>query len=186
MVNSQKPPSQRWRTFLRNHRKNLVATDFFVVLFDDRCRSVHFVITEHPTAEGAARQLLGAFLWDSAPRNLSRDRDGSYRERFPEAANWLGIQEVVSAAQSPWQNPSVERLIRLIRRACLDPVILFNEATLRCVWKSYLEYSERSRTQLLQGKDAPISRPIEPRAMGWVVEIPQVGGLHHRYERVAA
>ena len=178
---------------------DVVAADFFVVptvffellfvfviLSHDRRRVVHFGVTAHPAAEGAARQLLGAFPWDSAPRDLLRDWDGSYGERFREAANWLGIRGVLTAPQSPWQNAYVERWIGSIRHACLDPVILLNEATLRRVRKSYFEYYERSRTQLSPGKDAPISRPIGPRATGRVVEIPQVGGLHHRYERVAA
>jgi hypothetical protein len=199
MVRSQKPPSQTWRTFLRNHRKDLVAAHFFVaptvlfgllfvfvILSHDRPRVVHFGVTAHPTVEGPARQLLGAFPWDSTPRYLLRDRDGSYGERFREAANCLGIREVVTAAQSPWQNPHLQRLIGSIPRACLDPIILLNGATLRRVRKPYLEYYEPSRTQLLLGKDAPISRPIQPRAVGRIVGIPQVGGLHHRHERVAA
>jgi transposase InsO family protein len=199
IVRSRKPPSQTWRTFLENHRKDLVAADFFVVptvlfqvlfvfviLSHDRRRVVHFGVTAHPTAEWAARQLLGSFPWDSAPRYLLRDRDGSYGERFREATDWLDIREVVTAAQSPWQNPYVERLIGSIRRECLDHVIVLIEANLRRVLKSYFEYYERSRTHLSLGKDAPISRPIQPPPMGRVVEITQVGGLHHRYERVAA
>jgi putative transposase len=88
--------------------------------------------------------------------------------------------------QSPWQNAYVERLIGSIRRECLDHVIVLNDTGLRSVLKSYFDYYERSRTHLSLGKDAPISRPIQPAAMGHIVEIPQVGGLHHRYERVAA
>jgi transposase InsO family protein len=98
----------------------------------------------------------------------------------------LGIREVPTAPQAPWQNAYVERLIGSIRRECLDHVIVLNEAGLRRVLKSYVEYYERSRTHLSLGKDSPISRPVQPAAMGRVVENPQVGGLHHRYERVAA
>jgi putative transposase len=199
IVRRQNPPSQTWRTFLKNHTKEIVATDFFVVptvFFDllfvfvilshDRRRLIHFAITEHPTAEWTSRQLLEAFPWNSAPRYLLRDRDGSYGARFYEAAEWLGIQEVLTAPQSPWQNPYVERLIGSIRRECLDHVIVLNEAGLRRILKSYFDYYERSRTHLSLGKDAPVSRPIQRAAMGRVVEIPQVGGLHHRYERRAA
>jgi transposase InsO family protein len=199
MVRRRRPPSQTWRTFLQNHVKDLVAADFFVaptafcdllfvfvILSHDRRRVVHFGVTAHPTAEWAARQLLEAFPWDSAPRYLLRDRDGSYGRKFPEAANWLGVREVLTAPQSPWQNAYVERLIGSIRRECLDHVIVLNQAGLRRVLKSYFEYYGRSRTHLSLGKDSPISRPIQPPAMGRVVEIPQVGGLHHRYERVAA
>ena len=199
MVRHRKPPSQNWRTFLKNHMQNLVSTDFFVVptitfrllfvfviLSHDRRRPVHFAITDHPTAEWAARQLWEAFPWDSAPRYLLRDRDGCYGEEFHEATWWLGIREVPTAPQSPWQNSYVERLIGSIRRECLDHVIVLSETGLRRVLKSHFEYYERSRTHLSLAKDAPISRPIQPATTGRVVEIPQVGGLHHRYERVAA
>jgi transposase InsO family protein len=199
MVRQRRPPSQTWRTFLRNHMRDTVAADFFVVptvFFDllfvfvilshDRRRVVHFGVTACPTAEWAARQLLEAFPWDSAPRYLLRDRDGSYGEKFCEAANCLGIREVLTAPQSPWQNAYVERLIGSIRREFLDHVVVLNEAGLRRVLKSYFDYYERSRTHLSLGKDPPISRPIQPAAMGRVAEIPQVGGLHHRYERRAA
>jgi putative transposase len=199
MVRRRNPPSQTWRTFLQNHTKDLVSSDFFVVptvFFDllfvfvilshDRRRMVHFAITEHPTAEWAAQQLVEAFPWNSAPRYLLRDRDGSYGAKFGEAANCLGIREVLTAPRSPWQNAYVERLIGSIRRECLDHVIVLNEAGLRRALKSYFDYYERSRTHLSLGKDAPIRRPIQPAAMGRVVEIPEVGGLHHRYERRAA
>jgi putative transposase len=199
MVRPRRPPSQTWRTFLTNHTKNMVSSDFFVVptvffrllfvfviLSHDRRRVVHVAVTEHPTSEWVARQLLEAFPWDSAPRYLLRDRDGSYGEKFSEAARWLGIQEVLTAPQSPRQNPYVERFIGSIRRECTDHVIVFNETGLRSILKSYVEYYERSRTHLSLGKDAPISRPIQPVGTGRIVEIPQVGGLHHRYERVAA
>jgi putative transposase len=191
--------SQTWRTFLANHMKDMVSSDFFVVptvffrvlfvfviLSHDRRRPVHVAVTEHPTAEWVAHQLLEAFPWNSAPRYLLRDRDGSYGEKFSKASRWLGIREVLTAAQSPWQNPYVERLIGSIRRECLDYVIVFNESGLRRILKSYFDYYERSRTHLSLGKDSPIPRPVQLLTTGRVVEIPQVGGLHHRYERVAA
>jgi transposase InsO family protein len=115
-----------------------------------------------------------------------RDRDGSYGERFREAAQWLGIREVLTAPQSPWQNAYVERLIGSIRRECLDHVIVVNEKGLRRILKCYFDYYERTRTHLSLGKDAPVSRPVQQVGKGRIVEIPQVGGLHHRYERVAA
>jgi hypothetical protein len=99
MVRHRKP-SQTWRTFLANHMKDMVSSDFFVVptvffrvlfvfviLSHDRRRPVHEVVTEYPTAEWVARQLLEAFPWDSAPHYLLRDRDGSYGEKFHEAAS---------------------------------------------------------------------------------------------------
>jgi Integrase core domain len=103
-----------------------------------------------------AKKLLEAFPWDSAPRYLLRDRDGSYGEKFREAARWLGIREILTAPQSPWQNAYVERLIGSIRRECLDHVIILNETGLRRMLKSYFEYYERTRTHLSLDKDAPV------------------------------
>jgi putative transposase len=199
MVRQRRPPSQTWRTFLANHTKDLASADFFVVptvffrllfvfviLSHDRRRLVHFAVTEHPTSEWAAHQLLEAFPWDKGPRYLLRDRDGSFGEKFREAANGLKIQEVLTAPQSPWQNAYVERLIGSIRQECLDHRIIFNETSLRRVLKSYFDYYELSRTHLSLDKDAPIPRPVQPLGAGRIVEIPLIGGLHHRYERVAA
>jgi transposase InsO family protein len=198
MLRPRKPTSQTWRTFLTNHTKILISSDFFVVptaffralfvfviLSHDRRRPVHVAVTEHPTSEWVAHQLLEAFPWDSAPRYLLRDRDRSYVEKFSEAARWLGIGEVLTAPQSPWQNPYVERLIGSIRRECLDHVIVLNESGLRRILKSYLEYYEQSRTHLSLTKDAPIARPIQPMGAGKIIAIPQVGGLH-RYQQIAA
>jgi putative transposase len=153
MVQHRMPPSQNWRTFLKNHMQNLVSADFFVVptitlrvlfvfviLSHDRRRPIHFAVTANPTAEWTARQLLDAFPWDSAPRYLLRDQDGINGEKFREAATWLGTREVLTAPRSRWQNPYVERLIGSIRRECLDHVIVLNETGLRRILKSYFEY----------------------------------------------
>jgi putative transposase len=199
MVRQRKPPSQTWRTFLKNHMKDSVSADFFVVptitfrvlfvfviLGHHRRRPIHFSVTSNPTAEWTARQLLEAFPWDHAPRYLLRDRDGRYGEKFHEATRWLGIREVLTAPHSPWQNPYVERLIGSIRRECLDHVMVVNESSLRRILKSYFEYYDHTRTHLALDKDAPIPRSVQAPGSGRVVELAQVGGLHHRYERRAA
>ena len=199
MVRHRKPPSQTWRTFLTNHARDLVSADFFVVptitfqllfvfviLDHERRRPIHFAVTSNPTAEWTARQLLQAFPWNSVPRYLLRDRDGIYGEKFSETSKWMGMREVLTAPQSPWQNPYVERFIGSIRRECLDHVIVFNEKGLRRILKGYFEYYESCRTHLSLEKDAPVRRPVEPPALGKVVEIPQVGGLHHLYTRKIA
>src|SRR5712675_63568 len=196
MVRHRNPPSQHWLTFLKNHTQSLVSADFFVVptitfrvlfvfviLSHDRRRLIHFAVTANPTAEWTARQLVKAFPWDSAPRYLLRDRDGIYGEKFREAATSLGIREVLTAPRSPWQNPYVERLIGAIRRECLDHVIVLTETGLHRVLQSYFEYYERTRTHLSLEKDAPIPRSVQPPELGTVIELPEVGGLHHRYER---
>jgi hypothetical protein len=80
----------------------------------------------------------------------------------------------------------VERVIGTIRRECLDQVIVLNEAFLYRHVKSFLAYYHESRTHLSLAKDTPNPRPVQPLELGAVAAIPQVGGLHHRYERRAA
>src|SRR6516165_10100387 len=146
---SGKPPSQTWRTFLNNHAKQLVSTDFFVVptvtfrvlyvfvvLAHQRRRLLHFNVTSHPSSEWAAQQMVEALPWDSVPSYLLRDRDAIYGESFRVRVRAMGISEVLTAPQSPWQNPYAERLIGSIRRECLDHVIVFNESSLRRLLKS--------------------------------------------------
>jgi putative transposase len=199
MTRPRRPSSQTWTTFLKNHMQDLVSTDFFVVptatfrllfvfvvLSHQRRRVVHFGVTAHPTAEWTAQQLVDAFPWDSATQYLLRDRDGSYGEPFPQTAKAMQIREVLTAPRSPWQNAYVERLIGSIRRDCLDHVLIFNERGLRRILQSYFDYYERSRTHLSLKKDAPVARPVQPPSCVKVIAIPQVNGLHHRYERRAA
>jgi hypothetical protein len=98
----------------------------------------------------------------------------------------MGIREAISAPSSPWQNPYVERVIGSMRSECLNHVIVVNKTHLRRILAGYLAYYEQSRTHFSLNKDAPIPRPIVPPADGDVVAMPQVGGLHHRYERRTA
>jgi putative transposase len=66
----------------------------------------------------------------------------------------------------------------------LDHVIILDEEGLRRVLASYIRYYHRSRLHLSLDKDSPVPRPVQ--AVGKIVAIPEVGGLHHRYERRAA
>jgi transposase InsO family protein len=199
LVRHRKPPSQTWRTFLENHVKTMVSIDFFtvptirfqvlyvfLVLAHDRRRIAHFNVTAHPTAEWTAQQLREAFPFEQIPRYLLRDRDCIFGGAFRKHVNAMGIKEVLSAPRSPWQRAYVERVIGTIRRECLDHVIVFNEASLRRHVKSFMAYYHESRTHLSLAKDAPQSRPVQGPEVGRIVAIPQVGGLHHRYERRAA
>jgi putative transposase len=117
---------------------------------------------------------------------LIRDRDAIFGKEVIAVAKGMGTKEVVTAAQSPWQNPYVERLIGSIRRECLDHVIVWNERSLRQTLRSYFHYYGKSRTHLALAKDAPEPRAVHKPENGLIVEIPGVGGLHHRYERRAA
>lgn len=198
MIRHCNPPSQTWRTFLENHATELVSVDFFtvltatfrilyvlVILHHERREIVHFNVTEHPTAQWTAQQLVEAFPFDSAPRYLLRDRDSIYGGRFRNRVKSLGIDEVLTAPRSPWQNPYVERIIGSIRRECLNHVIIINERHLRRQLKSYSIYYHEARTHLSLDKQSPVPRSIEPPEQGKVVAIPHVGGLHHEYRRAA-
>jgi putative transposase len=155
----------------------------FVVLVHDRRRVVHSNVTDAPTAQWTAQQLVEAFPWKTAPRYLLRDRDAVYGVVFSSRAQAMGIHEVKTAPRSPWQNQYVERLIGTLRRECLDHVVVLNDAHLRRLLRNYLTYYHGCRTHLSLEKDAPDPRPVEHPDQGGIVEIPMVGGLHHRYTR---
>ena len=153
-----------------------------IVLGHDRRKVIHFEVTENPTQDWLARQLTEAFPWDTAPRFLLRDRDASYGQTFRDRVVAMGIEEVVTAPRSPWQNPFVERIIGSIRRECLNHVIIFDERHLRRVLSSYFQYYHKSKTHLSLDKDCPETRPTHPPIAGKIIAFPEVGGLHHRYD----
>ncbi len=186
MPKRRTPPSQTWRAFLTNHVRDLVAIDFFtvptahlrvlfvlVVLAHHRRRIMHFNVTEHPTADWTAQQIVDAF----PDRDLLRDRDGVYGHPFRQRVKNMRIRDVVTTAHCPWQNPFAERLIGSVRRECLDHVFVLTETHLRRILTRYFASLD---------KDAPDVRPSAPPELGPVVQIPEVGGLHHRYVRRAA
>ena len=98
----------------------------------------------------------------------------------------MGIKQVLSAPRSPWQRAYIERVIGSIRRECLDHLIVFSERSLRRHLQAYVDYYHGARTHLGLQKDCPEPRAVQPPDAGRIVSIPQVGGLHHRYERRAA
>ena len=166
-----------WRSFDAVEYATLEWVDWF---------NLHFNITEYPAAAWTAQQIIEAFPEDTAPEHMIRDRDGIYGEQFRDRVKGMGIDEVVTAPRSPWQNPYAERLVGSIRRECLDHVIVLGERHLCRILKAYFAYYHRSRTHLSLGKDAPEPRAVQPPSMGKIVELPEVGGLHNRYERRAA
>jgi len=157
-----------------------------LILVHDRRRIVHFGVTAHPTAEWTAQQLREAFPWDQAPRYLLRDRDHIFGREFIEQVKAMGVKQVLSAPRSPWQRAYVERLIGSIRRECLDHMIVFGERSLYRTLTAYAAYYHNWRTHLALGKDTPHWRRTQERMEGNVVEICEVGGLHHHYKRCAA
>ncbi|MCP3889888.1 MAG: transposase [Desulfobulbaceae bacterium] len=193
---SNSKPSQTWRAFLKNH-VNKCSIDFFtiptasfnilfvlVILCHNRRKVVHFNVSSNPTAKWTAQQVVEAFPWDMAPKYLMRDRDAIYGVFFRNRVKNMGIKEVISAPQSPWQNPFVERIIGSIRRECTDHVIVLNQGHLKNILCAYFEYYHNDRTHLSLGKDTPIGRPVQPRPVGKckIIDLPRIGGLHHRYE----
>jgi transposase InsO family protein len=195
-VRRRGPPSQGWKTFIRNHASDIAAIDLFVVPTIDfkllyglaiirlgrRCL-VWANVTANPTSEWIARQIAEAFPWDQAPRYLIRDRDSSYGVVVRKRIRAMGIRDRPTAPRSPWQNGHTERLIRSIRRECLDHVLVMGEAHLRRLLRAYADYYNRARTHLALAKDAPLGRPVQ--TTGSIMAIPVLGGLHHRYARMA-
>src|SRR6516165_8179535 len=195
MVKRRRPPSQGWRTFLRNHAPGIAAMDLFVVptigfkllyafviLRLDRRNLVWINVTARPTAEWVARQITEAFPWDEAPRYMIRDRDCIYGVVVTRRLRAMGIRDKPIAPASPWQNGFVERLIGSIRRECVDHIIVLGEAHLRRILQSYARYYNETRTHLALDKDAPVSRPVQ--RTGVVKSLAILGGLHHHYVRV--
>ena len=190
----ERSPSATWRAFLDLHLKEFVAIDFFIVptatfkvlfvflvLAHDRRRIVHFNVTEHPTAQWTAQQLVEAFPFDTAPHYLLRDGDGIYGDRVRRRIDSLGINEVVTAPASPWQNAYVERVIGSLRRELLDHAIILNDRHLKRLLWSYMDYYHPWRTHRSLDQDAPSGRRVRAGEPGDVLECPVVQGLHHYY-----
>ena len=194
MVKRCGPPSQGWRTFLRNHGPHIAAMDLFVVptlRFDllyafvivrlDRRDLIWVNVTANPTAEWMARQLTEAFPWDEVPRYLIRDRDRIYGSVVMRRIRAMGIRDKPIAPASPWQNGFAERLIGSIRRECVDHFIVLGEAHLRRTLQTYAHYYNNIRTHRSLDKDAPVSRPVQ--RTGSINSRSILGGLHHHYVR---
>ncbi len=195
MARRRGPPSQGWKTFLRNHADGIASMDLFVVptisfrllyglliLQHGRRQILWLGVTAHPTAEWIARQLTEAYGWKAAPRYVVRDRDAVYGDVFIRRLRAMGIRDRPTAARSPWQNGYAERLIGSIRRECLDHVVVFGERHLRHLLTLYQRYYNEGRTHLSLNKDAPVPRAVQ--AVGSIIAKPLLGGLHHQYVRI--
>ena len=195
MARRRAPPSQGWKTFVRNHADGIAAMDLFVVptisfrllyglliIGHGRRQILWFGVTAHPTAEWIANQLTQACGWEQIPRYLIRDRDGAYGEIFMRQVRSIGIRDRPTSPRSPWQNAYAERLIGSIRRECIDHVVVFSKCHLRHVLLSYMSYYHGTRTHLSLNKDAPVSRAVG--RVGNVISHAILGGLHHQYARI--
>ena len=191
-----KPPSQTWRTFLSNHAGQIVAADFFtvptvrfqvlyvsVLMRHHHRHVVHFNVTAHPTAEWTAQQVVEAFPYDQTPRFLVRDRDSIYGHVFRARVAYMGIEQIITAYRSPWQNACVERLIGSRRRECVDHFIALSESHLARILTDYFDHYHHARPHLSLDRSSPIPRQPESSRDGQVMAVAYPGGLHHRYTR---
>jgi transposase InsO family protein len=195
MIRRQGPPSQTWRTFLRNHANAIAAIDLcvvptlsfeqlfaFLVVGHGRRQLLWFAVTRNPTAEWVAQQITEAFPWNTAPMYLVRDNDGAYGQAFRRRLRAMGIRDRPTSPRSPWQNPYAERVIGTLRRECLDHVLILGERHLLRILSLYSTYYNRTRTHLGLGKDAPLRRAVQ--RSGTITAIPILAGLHHHYARI--
>jgi Integrase core domain len=172
MARRRQPPSQGWKTFLRNHADGIASMDLFVVptisfrllygfliLQHSRRELVWLGVTACPSAHWIARQLTEAYGWHQTPRYIVRDRDCVYGDVVVQRLRAMGIRDRPISPRSPWQNGYSERLIGSIRRDCLDHVVVFGERHLRHLLNSYQKYYNEARTHLTaQGRADPAGR----------------------------
>ena len=189
---------QNWMTFLKNHSKEIISMDFLtvptinfklmyvlIIIEHHRRKLINFNVTKNPTAEWCLQQIRN-LLFDFAilPKYLIRDRDMKYGTLLGGKKNSFGIDEIVTAYRSPWQNGYVERVIGSIKRECLDHLIILNENHLRSVLDDYISFYNKYQTHLGINKDSPEGRPAQ--TAGKIDKIPFVNGLHHYYFRQTA
>jgi putative transposase len=157
----------------------------FFVLSLERRRILHVNVTARPTAAWAAQQIVEATGLGEDIVRLIRDRDGIYGAAFDSRVDRLGVHQIRTAPHSPWQNGFAERWVGTLRRELLDHVVVLGERHLLRLLREYVSYYNEDRPHMSLHGDAPITRGVEPVKGGTVVAIPRVGGLHHRYSRVA-
>jgi transposase InsO family protein len=194
--------STTWLPFLRNHLDASWAIDFFTVttinfatyyvflVFDHgRRKVVHFAITRNPFMNWVIQQLRESMPFGLQPKYLFRDNDGIYGNSVRAFLDSCGITEVRTAYRSPWQNPFVERFIGTLRREMLNHVIVLGQGHLERLLREFIEeyYHVARPHQGLYG-DTPVLQTKQPQILGpsKLISIPVLGGLHHRYIRVAA
>ena len=194
--------STTWLPFLRNHLDMSWAIDFFTVttinfatyyvflVFDHgRRRVIHFAVTRNPFMNWVIQQLREAMPFGLQPKYLFRDNDGIYGNGVRAFLDSCGIEEVRTAYRSPWQNPFVERYIGTLRREMLDHVIVLSQRHLERLLREFIEdYYHIARPHQGLNGDTPVSQIKRPQILGpsKLISVPVLGGLHHRYVRVAA
>ena len=187
-----------WGTFLRNHAHAIWAADLFTVrtltfrtlyvlffITHGRRELVHLAVTAHPTAAWVWRQLTEATPWGRRPASLIRDRDRVYGADFVLRAKAAGIQTLLTPFRAPKANAIAERVVRTLRRECLDHVLVLNERHLRAVLHEYVAYYNAERPHRSLGLAPPLPMGRRPAVRGTIRSRPVLGGLHHVYRRAA-
>jgi putative transposase len=194
---------QRWATFVRNHAKSIVASDFlvsitakfqilyvFVAMEIGSRRILHFNVTAHPTAEWTTQQFR-EILADPHPyRFVVHDRDCIFSASLDRSLKDFGVRPIRTPVRAPKANAYCERLMGTIRRECLDYLIPINERHLRVILKEFVCHYNRGRPHTALGPGIP--EPIQASApasvhrhklpAGYrVASKPVLGGLHHEY-----
>jgi transposase InsO family protein len=154
-----------------------------VFIAHGRRELVHVNITANPSAAWVWRQLMQATPWGYKPRHVLHDRDAVYGRDFRQCAHRVGIDAIAMPVRSPRANAVAERVIRTLRRECLDHMIVLDERHLASVlteFVRYYNYERPHRTLALQAPEVtprPVAGPIRSR--------PVLNGLHDVYERAA-
>ncbi len=194
----RRPPSQSWRTFLRNHAPSIWAADLFtvqtltfrtlyvfVVIDHGRRRIRHWNVTRHPNASWIWQQMIEATAWGQQPGFLIRDRDRSYGGDFIARARRIGIETILTPVRAPNANAIAERVIGTLRRECLDHIIAVNERHLRRLLYEYVEHYNAMRPHRSLALDSPEGKPVQRTPSQRAVGKPVLGGLHHEYRWAA-
>ena len=202
-------PSQRWRTFVRNHAQAIIACDFcvvvtatfrllyvFVLMEHATRRILHVNVTAHPTAAWTLQQLREAIPSEHGYRFLLHDRDSIFSQQLDQSIRHLGLRVLKTPPQSPQANALCERLIGTLRRECLDFMIPVDRAPPAHVAPSMGAVLQYRPAAYEPGAGYSPAACLPPRSSAWaptpttdalrVVVRPILGGLHHAYELTAA
>jgi putative transposase len=203
-----RPCSERWMTFVKNHAKAIWASDFFVVVTANfrmlyvlvimeigTRRIIHFNVTDHPTSEWTLQQFREAIRGDEPTRCLIHDRDCIYSADLDLALKSMGLKILKTPVRAPTANAYCERLIGTIRRECLDFMIPLNERHLRRLLTEWVAHYNKGRPHSSLGPGIP-DPSVALSAVGpsrhqisgdhRVVARPVLGGLHHEYRLAKA
>jgi putative transposase len=207
----QRCDTQAWSTFVRNHARAVLASDFFVVvtatfrviyvfvvLEVGTRRLLHWNVTAHPTADWTAQQFRMIVPGAQEQRFVIHDRDTIYSEGVNRTLEALGLTVLKTPVHVPQANPFCERLVGTIRRECLDFVIPLSEEDVRAILREWVPHYNRGRPHASLGPGIPDGSVVDPVVgesnrhsipTGYrVVATRILGALHHEYrqEREAA